>query len=239
MRVKTNTIFRSLFRKSTVAGLVFLLLVVGSSPVVEARIKRDWSRVQKVVPGTRIKVELYKNRVFQGKRNVRGRFRSATAVDITLLLPDGQTRTVQKQAVSKVMVARPLYKRYEVWITAGVFATLFASTSIGDTGDLTSAGEVTWAGLIVGGPTIVAYLAAPMGSIYSVPGQTPPGQGPTITVPEKSDVRPDGSKSETLSNPVRLRQQARHSLIRKGLPLDLSPRPGTEVHRSATTSDFR
>ena len=51
---------------------------------------------------------LYKDEAPQGSRKkIKGRFDSAAADSITLTLKDGQTRTLEKQAVRKVLTRRP------------------------------------------------------------------------------------------------------------------------------------
>ena len=92
--------------------------------------KADWSKVQAAAPGTKTQVLLYKDEVpaqvgkmkdsFNPARQIRGRFDSATANSITLLLKDGQTRTLQKQSVRKVLTHRPFSKRKPGWIALGV-----------------------------------------------------------------------------------------------------------------------
>ena len=71
--MKTNTNFWRLFRRSTAAGLVLLLVLV-SAPVAEAGfwVKRDWSRVQRVAPGTKTTVLLYKDQASPGKKEDQG-----------------------------------------------------------------------------------------------------------------------------------------------------------------------
>ena len=70
--------------------------------------------------GTATKVVLYQNQASRVNRKIKGHFHSATAESITLLVPDGQLRTLQKEAVRKVPVRRPFKKRYQGWITLGV-----------------------------------------------------------------------------------------------------------------------
>ena len=65
--------------------------------------KADWSGVQAVPHNRKTEVQLYKDEASQGNRKIKGRFDSATADSITLRLKDGQTRTIEKQAVSKVL----------------------------------------------------------------------------------------------------------------------------------------
>ena len=52
-------------------------------------------------------MQLYKDEVPQGSRKIKGRFDSATDGSITLRLKDGQTRTLEKSDVRKVLTRRP------------------------------------------------------------------------------------------------------------------------------------
>ena len=106
--------------------LVLTLLLSGGAPEAAAGlwVRRDWSRVQIVTPGTRTTVLLYKDRAPRGQRKIKGVFYSAQAESVTLLLPNGQTRTLLKQDVRKVLVRRPLKKRYQGWIAAGTGTAL-------------------------------------------------------------------------------------------------------------------
>ena len=108
-----------LFRKTTATGLVLLLLLF-LLPSCAARHMPDWSRVQAVPPKTKTDVHLYKDEAHQGSRKIKGRFDSAAADSITLKLKDGQTRTLEKQAVRKVLTRRPFSKRKPGWIALGV-----------------------------------------------------------------------------------------------------------------------
>ena len=253
--VKTNTNFWRLFSRNTAAGLVLLLVLAGWPPTAAAKIRSDWSRVQRVTPGTRTTVLLYKDQAPQGKRKVEGRFHSATAEAIALLLPDGQRHTLQKQLVLKVLVYRPLVERYQGWTTAGILAAIVAgAVAKAETPSEPLHPGVAAAGisLFVGVPTIIAFLVAPkMGGIYNVPpdlrdpsstGTKPPQDRSSATVPEvkDSEASPAGSEVEDKSSPDRLRQQARQALLRKGLPLhlpDLTVR-GLSAERTGMQTTF-
>ena len=253
--VKTNTNFWRLFSRSTAAGLVLLLVLAGWPPTAAAKIRSDWSKVQRVTPGTRTTVLLYKDQAPQGKRKVEGRFHSATAEAITLLLPDGQRHTLQKQLVLKVLVYRPLVERYQGWTTAGILTAIVAGAAAkAETPSEPLHPGVAAAGisLFVGVPTIIAFLVAPkMGGIYNVPpdlrdpsstGTKPPQDRSSATVPEvkDSEASPAGSEVEDISSPDRLRQQARQALLRKGLPLhfpDLTVR-GLSAQRTGMQTTF-
>ena len=75
-------------------------------------------------PKTKTDVQLYKDDAPQGSRKIQGRFDSATTDSLTLTLKDGQTRTLQKQAVRKVLTRRPFSKRWPGWVALGVTAAL-------------------------------------------------------------------------------------------------------------------
>ena len=245
--VKTDANFWRLFRQSTATGLVLLLTMVGFAPVAGAEmwVKRDWSRVQIVTPGTRTTVVLYKDQAPRKKRKIKGKFHSATPETITLLLPDGQTRTQGKQAVEKVQVYRPIAKRYEGWITAGVIGGIIAGSaakSEAPSEPLPAGIGAALVALVVGVPTVVVFLVAPkMGSIYYIPPDrrdpantktTPPKQRSDNAVPAAAKPsnglvgpRKEGKILAEEDDLDRHRQQARQSLMRKGLPLDLSSLP--------------
>ena len=131
--MKTNTSFWKLFRQGAATGLVLLLTVIGFAPVAEAGtwIRRDWSKVQRIASGARTRIRLYKDRAPGGIQRAEGQFQSASTEAITLLLPDGQTLTLRKEAVEKVLVYRPIEKRYQGWITAGATAAYFFGSAPG------------------------------------------------------------------------------------------------------------
>ena len=94
----------------------------------------DWSRVQAVPLNTKTKVLLYKDAAPEGSRRIKGRLRSATVNSISLVLKDGQTRTVRKQAVRKVLIPRPFSKRKPGWITLAVSSILMGIMMLDTTG---------------------------------------------------------------------------------------------------------
>ena len=202
--------------------------------------------MQRVVPGTKTTVLLYKDRAPGGIWKIEGSFKSATPETLTLTLPSGNTHTLQKQDVRKVMVYRPLTSRYQGWITAGVAGGIMGGLAASQKD--ASEPLPAWAGaalaaLFVGVPTAIAFLAAPkMGGIYNVPpdrrdpsstqSKTPQDRsgktGPEI---KESDENAAGSREEDSflgekSGQELLRLQARRAVIRKDIPLDLSSLPG-------------
>ena len=234
--MKANTNYWRLFGKSTALALVVLLVLVGSAPVAEADswVRPDWSRVQKIASGTKTRVQLYKDQAPRGKGEFDGIFRSATAGCITLLLPDGKRRTLQKQAVRKVLVFRPLTKRYQGWIAAAVATAIIVGAAA--TAEPSSGDDLPgWAGaLLVGGavgaPIGITFAAAPKwGGVYNVPieqrdaaAQTPPPETAVFPLLETS-------------GPDQFRLQARRLLMRKDIPLDLSPPPPPTAPRQSSS----
>ena len=149
--------------------------------VLVPKSKRDWSRVQAVAPGTPAAVFLYKDRGPRGNRKLQGRFQSATEDSLTLERKDGQRRTFQKSAVRKVLVHRPIGKRYQGWIAAAVGVISWVSL-MSWIGDPTRQAVAIFAGVLIGAPTSIGFLTAKMGVIYNVPPQhrtQPPADQPS------------------------------------------------------------
>ena len=154
------------------AGLVPLLVLAAWRPTVASAqvIKSDWPRVQAVSPKTKTEVQLYKDEVPQGSRKIKGRFDSATTDSITLRLKGGQTRTLQKQTVYKVLIHRPFKKRWPGWATAVISTAIWAPKLASHKGDLTALGILVLAGAFIAAPTAIVFLTAQtMRGIYNVP----------------------------------------------------------------------
>ena len=246
MRVENNSTH---FRTVIITGLVFFLILTHPLPatawnIFKSKSKTDWSRVGVISVGTLTEVQLYRDRTPSGSRKIKGNFRSASARAITLLLPDGESRTLQKRNVSKVLAHRPDYSRYrrrQALLAAGITAVGIQTgfLAIGGPSDIIMLVGLIYSGIFSAVSAFIAYRVAPeMYSIYSMPIRKRDAPPPNSS--QQSADTADNSLEEK-SGPDRLRQQARHSLIRQGLPLDLSslPGPGGEVFRSAAASDFR
>ena len=91
-----------------------------ASEVKKVAKKTDWSRVQAVPSHRKTVVRLYEDAAPQGNRKIKGRFQSATADSITLVLENGQVRTFPKLAVRKVLTRRPIRQRWPGWVAVGV-----------------------------------------------------------------------------------------------------------------------
>ena len=91
---------------------------------VESAKKADWSRVQAVSQDTKTKVLLYQDAAPPETRRIKGRFVSASADSITLMLENGQTRTFQKSAVRKMWNWRPVKKRKPGWVALVIVAVI-------------------------------------------------------------------------------------------------------------------
>ena len=155
-----------LFRRTTATGLA-LLLFLSILPGCAARHMPDWSRVQAVPPETKTEVQLYQDEVPPGaSRKIKGRFDSATTDFLTLRLKDGQTRTLEKSAVRKVLTRRPFAKRWPGWVALGVpFAIVgIVSNARGIAPDHTA---TLYLALTL--PAVPFFLLSGMGGIYEVP----------------------------------------------------------------------
>lgn len=238
--MKIHTSFWKLFRQGTATGLVLLLTGIGLSPVAEAGgvwIRQDWSKVQGIAPGTRTRVRLYKDRSPGGIQKVEGQFQSASTEAIMLLSPAGRTLTLQKQAVERVLVYRPIEKRYPGWITLGVATAVSVPTVAKSGSDVEPWGKLLLNGLFIGGPTVIAFLASPKwGGVYNVPRKLRDDPAPTPSATEtKRSSATSGSRLLLLEDqpfgPELRRSQTRQPLLREKLLLELSSRP-VHAHNS-------
>jgi len=155
----------TLFRKATMTGLAFLLSSCA------ARHMPNWSEVQGMASDTTVEVQLYDDKAVRGGQKIKGRFNSATANSVTLRLKDGQTRTLEKSAVRKVLTLRPLKKRWPGWVALGVtFGVLQTLLSTSASVDNVSASTVVGAhGLYTFPISAVFFYGSRMEGIYEVP----------------------------------------------------------------------
>ena len=164
--------YGGLFRKTT-ASVVALLLFLSILPGCAARHMPDWSRVQTVSPNTKTEVQLYKDVAPQGSRKIKGRFDSATTDSITLKLKDGQTRTLEKSAVGKVLTRRPFWKRWPGWVALGVTLTILAAMPLDSDDPRPISSPQAHATITL--PVAAAFFyGSRMGGIYEVPLQHRP-----------------------------------------------------------------
>ena len=122
--------------------------------------KPDWSRVQAVPPNTKTAVRLYRDVAPPESWKIKGRFDSATANSITLRLKDGQTHTLPKTAVRKVLTVRPFAKRWLGWVVLGATFSFLEAT-----GDLDRRTHL----LITLPLTALAFNLSGTKGIYNVP----------------------------------------------------------------------
>ncbi|MDE2963160.1 MAG: hypothetical protein OXU26_04550, partial [Acidobacteriota bacterium] len=114
---------------------------------------------------------LYKDRAPGGIRNIEGQFQSASVEAIMLLAPAGQTLTLRKRAVERVLVYRPVEKRYQGWITAGASTAIVAGSaakSKGASEPLPAGIGALLGGAAIGVPTVIAFLVGGEWSGFSL-----------------------------------------------------------------------
>ena len=181
---------KGLFTKTTASALA-LLLSLSLLPSCAARHTPDWSRVQAVPPKTKTDVHLYKDEAHQGSRKIKGRFDSAAADSITLKLKDGQTRTLEKSDVRKVLTRRPFSKRWPGWVALGVafaITEFFLYIDLPPTASERLGGHAT-----ITLPTAAAFFyGSRMKGIYEVPPKhrTRPAGGQQSGVQDKAPEKP-------------------------------------------------
>ena len=148
-----------LLRKITAAGLA-LVVVLAGLPSCAIRPRTDWLRVQAVPPKQKTEVRLYKDAAPPESRRIKGRFDSATDDSVTLVLKDGQTRTVEKQAVRRILTRRPFIERWPGWVALG--ASLLTIQLPWDMGKGSQA-------LILFAVPTSFFFGSQLGPIYDVP----------------------------------------------------------------------
>ena len=172
-----RNLFRSdggVYKTRTAIGILPLSLLI-VVPGCVARHMPDWSRVRAVAPETRTEVQLYKDEAIPGggRRKLKGRFISATAGSITLQLADriytdGQTRTIQKDAVRKVLIARPIWKRWPGWFALAIPFSLLQGHFSSQNGDGPFLGELAWHAMIDLPIAIPFFIGSRKQGIYEV-----------------------------------------------------------------------
>ena len=173
----------------TMAGVrsrLVALLLLTVLPACTTRHMPTWSRVQGVPASTKTEVRLYKDEAPRGSRKLKGRFHSATDDSVTLRLRNGQTRTLQKKAVRKVLTRRPFLKRKPGWIALGVaFAITEFFINIDSGESPTAASERLGGHATITLPTAAAFFyGSRMGGVYAMPPKyrlPRPGNKPPVT----------------------------------------------------------
>ena len=145
-------------------------LLLAAPPPAAAKIRSDWSRVRAVEAGRPAVVLLYADAAPAGGRKIKGRFESAAAESITLVLPDGQTSTLEKQAVRKILVQRPFSKRWPGWVSMAIaIASMEVFGKYANPGadfSFKARRGYLWVVPLIGG---AFFAGSRMGGIYNVP----------------------------------------------------------------------
>ena len=108
---------------SVLIGLIALVLICPVRAESDGTATRvtGWERVESLHQGRPMRLILFKSASFQVSRKIKGVFASATGSSVTIMLGNGQTRTVERQAIQAIRVSRPARRRYG-WIPgAAVF----------------------------------------------------------------------------------------------------------------------
>ncbi len=145
-------------------------LLLAAPPPTAAKIRSDWSRVRAVEAGRPAVVLLHADAAPAGAKKIKGRFESAAAESITLVLPDGQTSTLEKQAVRKILVQRPFSKRWPGWVSMAIaIASMEVFGKYANPGadfSFKARRGYLWVVPLIGG---AFFAGSRMGGIYNVP----------------------------------------------------------------------
>lgn len=183
------------FRTIIPMRLALLLLPMGLSGCVARHIP-DWSKVQGLASDTKVEVQLYEDEAIRGGQKIKGRFDSTTANSVTLRLKDGQTRTLEKSAVRKVLTLRPLKKRWPGWValgvTCGVLQTLLSMSASVD--NVSASTMVGAHGLYTFPISAAFFYGSRMEGIYEVPPEHRAWLSQGTDSPPAGTEKPEKSK---------------------------------------------
>ena len=96
---------------------------------VQAMPRGDWTRIESLPPGIPTRVGLHAPDPGSGRKQITGLFESSGTSTITLMLRDGQSKTIEQSHVRKIVARRKVVKRYAGWITLGL--TLSGTVAMG------------------------------------------------------------------------------------------------------------
>ena len=113
----SNPVAHEIVRRTLGALVAGVFVVSGGS--VEAMPRGDWMRVESLPPGIPTRVRLHTADPVSGRRQITGLFESSGSSTITLMLRDGQSKTIEQSHVRKIVARRQVVKRYAGWIALG------------------------------------------------------------------------------------------------------------------------
>lgn len=123
-----------MYTKNFLKALLLLGSVLAATPVcVHARLLAEWSSIQQIEPGRRVRVLLYDDRAPDGKLKFDGNFVAAAGDSLTLILKDGSARTLSSRMVRRVARRRPFLRRPKAWVITGTVLVLVGVMALNDT----------------------------------------------------------------------------------------------------------
>jgi len=102
-------------RRSLEVLVAVVLALPGGS--AQAMPRSDWTRIESLPPGIPTRVRLHTPDPGSGRKQITGLFESSSTSTITLMLRDGQSKTIEQSRVRKIIARRKVLKRYAGWIT--------------------------------------------------------------------------------------------------------------------------
>ena len=156
--------------------LLFLTGLALAGQPSAGKIRDDWAQVMSLDPGRKIAVALHQasrvDSLPRGKSKVKGVLSSASGASITLQWKNGQSVTIDRDAVRKVSVRIPVDRRTKGWIgTAAVFGAVQVFASLMDRfdDDVPVEGYIQSHGFITIPSAFLFLRGFGMKEIYNVP----------------------------------------------------------------------
>ena len=154
----------------SVLGLAALIVLgpAQAEPPKAPKGAAGWARVESLQPGKATRLVLFKDRAAPGARKIKGVFSSATDSSVTIMLKDGRTRTIERQAIRAVRVSRRARRRYG-WIPGAAVFVAWLGYTLSE-GDFTPGGRLLLSTVYSAPAWFLGYLLTPSTrSVYRAP----------------------------------------------------------------------
>ena len=160
----------SYFSRVCFLGLTIGLVVVSAQDPVNPPKTSDWNRIRALSPGVITHLKIHRDEAPKGQRRVKGFFTSSTDTSITVVLRTGQSKTIEKRAVSTVRVRRPFKKRYTGWAIGIATAVITGYLYNGpEAWDITPIFRFIFPALITAPATVAGFFMMPTKLVYRAP----------------------------------------------------------------------
>lgn len=154
MNVQYGISWKKLIQISFIISMIILFCTTSS-----AKVKRDWSKVQKISIGTNMIITIYQDGNHKNSK-IKGVFESSTSESLTII-SSGHPRTFNKSMVKKIAIRRKFMKNKSgwkaLWIAGASVEAALIILAIGDSNPIFTK-EHIFVNAVVSFPISVAFF---------------------------------------------------------------------------------